>query len=495
MKKLFSLLMLVVMTMLVFGVVAYAEGDVVTYYEVSTKNQFNEALTKAMAVTDGTEITIKLMNDITNSESSSATTSKINLSGDGEKVVIDLGGNTFTTNRRTYIKGDVTIKNGNFNFTNNRGSYYAIYMCGTSSARAKLTMENVNLTATSGTTENGISMQSDDYCGDLVLTNTNITAKDLTIMSNADGNNITINSGNFISSADDGNVVKFQRAASVVVNGGTFKNTTAVPSSYLAFNGGQKGPNTVQYYGGTLPVDISTAERDTLPEGYYCLKTGADEYTVEDSIGAAKIVGYVDAGNVAGNYYDGTHFKTLALAVSDAEENQEITLLANNTEAVEIGKLVTIAKNGFTATGLTAGEGYVINETDAAYVVAVAPEEPEEPEAITVSAKMGNVYDDGNGTKTARFFADIDTLEVAEAGFEVTTTVDGEPRVWTIALSEVYEQVIANGVTYNATNYILTGAIGEVPNDFTGTFTVKTFVTDFEGNTEYSVDSVSVEVE
>ena len=479
MKKLFSLLMLVVMTMLVFGVVAYAEGDVVTYYEVYTTKQFNEALTKAMAVTDGKKITIKLMNDITNSESTSATTSKINLSGDGEKVVIDLGGNTFTTNRRTYIKGDVTIKNGNFNFTNTRGGYYAIYMCGTSSARAKLTMENVNLTATSGTTENGITMQSDNYCGDLVLTNTNITAKVLTIMSNADGNNITINSGNFISSADNGNVVKFQRAASVVVKGGTFKNTTKVPSSYFAFNGSQNSVN-VKYYGGTFPVDISTGQYEPLEDGYYCLKTDENEYVVGDSVGAAKI--------------ENTRYKTLAFAVSEAAVNGEVVLLADNTEAVEINKLATITKNGFTATGLTAGEGYVINETDAAYVVAVAPEEPEEPEAITVSAKMGNVYDDGNGTKTARFFADIDTLEVAEAGFEVTTTVDGEPRVWTIALSEVYNQVIANGVTYNATNYILTGAIGEIPSDFTGTFTVKTFVTDFEGNTEYS-NSVSVVVE
>ena len=104
---------------------------------------------------------------------------------------------------------------------------------------------------------------------------------------------------------------------------------------------------------------------------------------------------------------------------------------------------------------------------------------------VTVSENITETYDDGKGTKTSRFFADINTLDVAEAGFEVTTTIEGETYTWTIELNEVYSKVIANDGTYNATNYILTGAIGDVPNDFDGEFEVKVYTKDFEGNTNY----------
>ena len=104
---------------------------------------------------------------------------------------------------------------------------------------------------------------------------------------------------------------------------------------------------------------------------------------------------------------------------------------------------------------------------------------------VTVNKNITETYDDGKGTKTSRFFADINTLDVAEAGFEVTTTIEGETYTWTIELNEVYSKVIANDVTYNAQNYILTGAIGDVPSDFDGEFEVKVYTKDFEGNTNY----------
>ena len=98
-------------------------------------------------------------------------------------------------------------------------------------------------------------------------------------------------------------------------------------------------------------------------------------------------------------------------------------------------------------------------------------------------------YDDGKGanTVTNRFFANLVNIEdIAEAGFEISTVIDEVTYAWEIVLDTVYENVIANDTKYvTDAGYILTGAIGDVPNDFAGEFIVKTFVKNFEGVKSY----------
>ena len=104
------------------------------------------------------------------------------------------------------------------------------------------------------------------------------------------------------------------------------------------------------------------------------------------------------------------------------------------------------------------------------------------PSTIDVS------YNDKKGTNTvtSRFFAVIDTLDYAKAGFEVTTTVDEEEYVWDIELNEVYGEVTVNDVVYSSEGkYLVTAAIGDVPADFDGDFEVRAYTVDFEGVKAY----------
>ena len=56
-------------------------------------------------------------------------------------------------------------------------------------------------------------------------------------------------------------------------------------------------------------------------------------------------------------------------------------------------------------------------------------------------------------------------------------------KTWEIVLDTVYENVIANDTEYvTDAGYILTGAIGDVPDSFEGEFNVKVYTVDFEGN-------------
>jgi len=98
-------------------------------------------------------------------------------------------------------------------------------------------------------------------------------------------------------------------------------------------------------------------------------------------------------------------------------------------------------------------------------------------------------YDDGKGneTSTLRFFANLKSLDVAEAGFDVLTVIDEVTYTWKIALDCVYSKVLVDGKNYITDDggYILTGAIGDVPQTVieTATFIIKPYAIDFEGKT------------
>lgn len=118
---------------------------------------------------------------------------------------------------------------------------------------------------------------------------------------------------------------------------------------------------------------------------------------------------------------------------------------------------------------------------------------PEVPEDVTVA--NGNIisYDDlkGLNTVTTRFFALINSLDFAKIGFEITAIVDNETEyAWNIELDEVYGQVSVNDVNYvTEGRYIVTAAIGDVPNDFEATgFEVKPYTVSYEGVKSYVVE-------
>jgi len=117
-------------------------------------------------------------------------------------------------------------------------------------------------------------------------------------------------------------------------------------------------------------------------------------------------------------------YKSLSAAVEAAEENATIILLADG-ETATVSKAVTIEKNGHTAT-ITAGEGYAVEETDEAYIVAEKTEEDLTDEALKFASKAINLA----AYIGAQF--EIDPEAVAEAGYTsvyVTVVNNGEETV------------------------------------------------------------------
>ena len=123
-----------------------------------------------------------------------------------------------------------------------------------------------------------------------------------------------------------------------------------------------------------------------------------------------------------------------------------------------------------------ASSGYYANEYDGYVKV----ETTSNKETVT-NAVANTSYDDGKGanTVTERFFKMIDTLDYAVVGFEIKA---GE-YTWDIPLTNVYSKVLVNGKNYSAgDSYVVTAAIGDVPNDYDGGFEVSAYAIDFEGN-------------
>ena len=141
---------------------------------------------------------------------------------------------------------------------------------------------------------------------------------------------------------------------------------------------------------------------------------------------------------------------------------------------------VNIYGGTFTVTPKAAhiADGYVIVENDnGTYTVKKTPEKV--TEAVSTAS-----YDDGKNanTVTKRFFVTIDSDQYAEAGFEITV----DDYTFEIALDEIYSAVSVNGTEYVVDEgYILTGAIGDVPNDFNGDFVVKAYTVSFTGEKTY----------
>lgn len=151
-----------------------------------------------------------------------------------------------------------------------------------------------------------------------------------------------------------------------------------------------------------------------------------------------------------------------------------ITLSSNVGSSINGGTFPVAVDSNFIADGYEC-----VKNNDGTYSVVLKTEEK-----ITADAVVSALYDDGKGenTVTKRFFALIDSDQYASAGFEIVA--DG--FTYDIKLDEIYSAVNVNNTDYVADGgYILTGAIGDVPNDFDGDFDVKVYTITFEGIKTY----------
>ncbi len=127
-------------------------------------------------------------------------------------------------------------------------------------------------------------------------------------------------------------------------------------------------------------------------------------------------------------------YETLAEAVEDAAENSTIELLANTDETVTVSKVLTINRNGFAASGLTAGENYVLTTTDETYTVAPG---------VIASGTCGG---EGDGTNLTWRLTENGTLVVSGTGAMVEHT-SSESYPWCEYKNQITSVVIEDGVT------------------------------------------------
>ena len=90
-----------------------------------------------------------------------------------------------------------------------------------------------------------------------------------------------------------------------------------------------------------------------------------DATTMIDAASTARIETIHEAAARTNNVF----YKSLSAAVEAAAADAVITLLTDVSDLVTVSKPLTILKNGFAAV-ITAGEGYAVEETDEAYVIA-----------------------------------------------------------------------------------------------------------------------------
>ena len=110
---------------------------------------------------------------------------------------------------------------------------------------------------------------------------------------------------------------------------------------------------------------VETVEPTFDAQGYTTYKCSRCDATENGDYTAAK---------VAAAEVDGVKYTTLTEAVAAAQAGATVTLMADADDAIAVAKELTIAKNGFAATGITAVDGYaVLSDLDGNYVIGKAP--------------------------------------------------------------------------------------------------------------------------
>ena len=111
-------------------------------------------------------------------------------------------------------------------------------------------------------------------------------------------------------------------------------------------------------------------DEDKAEEFYKVTVTGAN---VVPESKESDYVACLMKGEQRWGYYKGTD--ALSRTIAQVEEGWSIKLHQTTTEAVEVSKPLVITKNGFTADNVTAGEGFVREETDDEIIIKEKAEE------------------------------------------------------------------------------------------------------------------------
>lgn len=175
-----------------------------------------------------------------------------------------------------------------------------------------------------------------------------------------EGGEITINGGVFPSPGSDDNNIWLRKSGTtpskVIIKGGTFTGATGWrcfqvdPSCELVIEGGTINGNPKTFYdgGGSIVVKGGTFSENPsiyVSDPYYVTMVG-DNYQVSHIGSNVAATGYVA-------------YSSLAAAVTAASDGASILLFANDNNSVVVSKNVLIETNGYTATGVSAGDGFV----------------------------------------------------------------------------------------------------------------------------------------
>ena len=181
---------------------------------------------------------------------------------------------------------------------------------------------------------------------------------------------LTINCGRGIKIDDEYSKTPYD--ATLNIANATFNTTKK--SAILVKNNGETTINAGEginiEHAAADTVNPIWVDEDKAEEFYKLTVTGANVVPEKKE---SDYVVCLMKGEQRWGYYKGTN--ALSRTIAQVEEGWSIKLHQTTTEAVEVSKPLVITKNGFTADNVTAGEGFVREETDDEIIIKEKAEE------------------------------------------------------------------------------------------------------------------------
>ena len=181
---------------------------------------------------------------------------------------------------------------------------------------------------------------------------------------------LTINCGRGIKIDDEYSKTPYD--ATLNIANATFNTTKK--SAILVKNNGETTINAGEginiEHAAADTVNPIWVDEDKAEEFYKLTVTGANVVPEKKE---SDYVVCLMKGEQRWGYYKGTD--ALSRTIAQVEEGWSIKLHQTTTEAVEVSKPLVITKNGFTADNVTAGEGFVREETDDEIIIKEKAEE------------------------------------------------------------------------------------------------------------------------
>ena len=262
---------------------------------------------------------------------------------------------------------------------------------------------------------------------------------------------LTINCGRGIKIDDEYSKTPYD--ATLNIANATFNTTKK--SAILVKNNGEttiiagEGINIENAAADTVnPVWV---DEDKAEEFYKVTVTGAN---VVPESKESDYVACLMKGEQRWGYYKGTD--ALSRTIAKVEEGWSIKLHQTTTEAVEVSKPLVITKNGCTADNVTAGEGFVREETDDEIIIKV---KAEEDAIVLVDGEEYPYRAEGAQCKSVKY---IRTFKDSQAGkyqpwivpFEYTITDDDKENFTFYKMEMVAHSATVGEVADNSKIYV-----------------------------------------